>query len=272
MLKKIRIALATFFLAGFFLLFFLPGAPDIFPGLELLVKVQLIPAVLAGSIVIVAVLMLLTLLFGRVYCSVLCPLGLLQESLAAAAPARRFRFRPAASGLRVVVVLLFIAAMVAGLPVLFSLVEPYSLFGRIVANVIAVGRAFWDMASGVDTPRMWTTGFAPLSAALALFAIIAFMALKHGRLWCNSICPVGTFLGYLSRFALFRVHIDESACVGCGRCERVCKASCIDSGGHQVDASRCVVCFNCISVCSHRAVNFAPSDKKFRLFYRSAGS
>lgn len=272
MLKKIRIALATLCLAGFFLLFFLPGAPDIFPGLELLARVQLIPAVLAGSGVIVAVLMLLTLLFGRVYCSVLCPLGLFQNSIALAAPAGKFRFRPADYGLRVIVLLFFIAAMAAGLPIIFSLAEPYSIFGRITANVITAGRTLWGMASGVDTPHMWMTGFAPLAAALALFAVIAFMALKYGRLWCNSICPVGTFLGYLSRFALFRVHIDESACVGCGRCERVCKASCIDSGGHQVDASRCVACFNCISVCSHRTVDFAPSGKKFRLFYRSAGS
>lgn len=271
-LKKIRIALAALCLAVFFLLFLLPGAPDLFPGLEWLARVQAVPAVLSGSLVIVAVIMLLTLLFGRVYCSVVCPLGLLQDVLALAALAVRFRFRPAASRLRVVVALLFIVAMAAGLPIFFSLVEPYSLFGRIVANIVAAGRAFWGMASGSGAALPWTTGTIPAATALALFAIIAVMAVKYGRLWCNTLCPVGTLLGCLSRFALFRVHIDDSACVGCGRCEKVCKASCLDSKGHQADASRCVACFNCISVCRHQAVTFAPFGKKFRLFYRSAGS
>lgn len=264
MLKKIRIALATLCLAGFFLLFLIPGAPDIFPGLELSAKMQLIPAVLAGSIVAVAVLMLLTLLCGRVYCSVLCPLGLLQDFLALTAPAGRFRFRPAASGLRVVAVLFFIAAMAAGVPVLFSLVEPYSLFGRIVANVIAAGRAFRGMASGSNASLPWTTGAVPMATALVLFAVIAFMAWKYGRLWCNTVCPVGAFLGCLSRFALFRIRIADSACVGCGRCEKVCPSSCIDSKSRRVDASRCVACCNCMSVCRHQAVTFIVSGKKLR--------
>lgn len=262
MLKKIRIALATLCLAGFFLLFLIPGAPDIFPGLELLAKMQLIPAVLAGSIVVVAVLMLLTLLFGRVYCSVLCPLGLLQDFLALIAPARRFRFRAAACRFRIIVLLLFIAAMAAGLPVLFSLVEPYSLFGRIVANSIAAGRAFWGMASGSDVSLSWTTGTLPMATALVLFAVIALMAWKAGRLWCTTVCPVGAFLGCLSRFALFRIRIDGSACIGCGRCEKICKSSCIDFKRRQVDASRCVACFNCLSACRHQAVIFRLLGKK----------
>ena len=181
MLKKIRIALATLCLVGFLLLFFVPGAPDVFPGLELLAKVQLIPAVLSGSIVVVVVLMLVTLIFGRMYCSVLCPLGLLQDILALAAPVRRFRFRPAARRFRAAVLFLFIVAMAAGLPVLFSLVEPYSIFGRIVANIIAAGHAFWGVVSGSDVSLAWTTGTIPMVTALVLFAMVQY------RLPCGGV-------------------------------------------------------------------------------------
>lgn len=262
MLKTLRIVLAALCFTGFFLLFFIPDAPNLIPGLEFLAKVQLIPAVLSGSFAVVGGLILLTGLFGRVYCSVLCPLGLMQDILAVAASAKRFRFRKAASTLRNIVLFLFAAAMLAGVPILFSLVEPYSVFGRILANAVSAERAFLSRMTGFGESLSWTTGVGPAVMALVLFFVIAVMAWKWGRLWCNSVCPVGTFLGWLSRFALFRIHINASTCVGCGRCEKVCKSSCIDFERHKVDASRCVSCFNCMTVCSRHSIQFTSSSKK----------
>lgn len=255
MLKKIRIVLAAINLAGFFLLFLQPVAPDVFPWLEWLPKVQVIPGILSGYMIIFALIILFTLFFGRVYCSILCPLGLFQDIVAlSASSTTRLGFMKAKPWLRATVMVIFIASLVAGLPALFSLFEPYSIFGRIIACFISSGRAIWRIVCG-DTIS-FSIGFMPMMISFAMFAVISFMAIKHGRLWCNTMCPVGTILGYLSRFALFKIYIDKNACVRCGLCERICKSSCIDSSKYRIDASRCVVCFTCIKKCKHNAITF----------------
>ena len=88
------------------------------------------------------------------------------------------------------------------------------------------------------------------------------MAWKHGRTWCNTICPVGTVLGLLSRFSLFKVRIDSDRCNGCGLCATKCKAACINSKEHAVDYSRCVDCFDCLGACKQKALVYNPSLKK----------
>ena len=87
---------------------------------------------------------------------------------------------------------------------------------------------------------VWQKGLAALAAAVATLAIIGVLAWRKGRLWCTAVCPVGTFLGFFSRFALLRPRIEESACKNCGLCEKACKSGCIDAAAQAVDTSRCV--------------------------------
>ena len=70
------------------------------------------------------------------------------------------------------------------------------------------------------------------------------------------ICPVGTFLGLISKISIFRIQFDESACTRCGRCAIRCKSSCIDFLKADVDVSRCVGCFNCIHTCQDKAISY----------------
>lgn len=98
--------------------------------------------------------------------------------------------------------------------------------------------------------------------SIVTLAIIGILAWKHGRTWCNTICPVGTVLGLLSRFSLFKVRIDKNKCNGCGLCATKCKAACIDSKKHTIDYSRCVDCFDCLESCSKHALVYSPIVSK----------
>ena len=95
-----------------------------------------------------------------------------------------------------------------------------------------------------------------LIAALELIAVIIF-AWRSGRGYCNTICPVGTFLGLISRFSLFKPVINLEKCNSCGSCGRHCKASCINTKAHEIDYSRCVVCMDCINNCSQGAISYS---------------
>ena len=94
-----------------------------------------------------------------------------------------------------------------------------------------------------------------LTGLLTLVLIFA-CAWLWGRAYCNTVCPVGTTLGLVSRFALFRPVIDTDKCTSCGRCERGCRSSCIDAKAHKIDASRCVNCFDCLDNCQEGALTY----------------
>ena len=95
-----------------------------------------------------------------------------------------------------------------------------------------------------------------LIIAAATLVLLFILAWKHGRTYCNTICPVGTFLSLASRNSVFKVRFDEEKCRNCSMCSKNCKASCIDYKNHRIDYSRCVVCGDCISSCKFGALKY----------------
>ena len=272
MLRKIRIILASIFFIGVTLLF-LDFTGTIHAWLGWMAKVQFLPAVLALNFGVVAVLVVLTLLFGRVYCSVICPLGVMQDVISwihgKTKKKNRFRFSysPAKNWLRYGVLALFVIALIAGLHSLVALVAPYSAYGRIASNLLAPlyqwGNNFFAwIAERADSyafysTEVWIRSWATFAVAAATFAVVAVLAWKNGRTWCNTICPVGSFLGFFSRFSVFAPVIDTDKCRNCGLCGKQCKSSCINMKEHMIDYSRCVACMDCIETCKEGAISFA---------------
>jgi ferredoxin len=91
---------------------------------------------------------------------------------------------------------------------------------------------------------------------LIAFFSVGILALLRGRLFCNTICPVGSLLGLLSKFSVFKVILDDSQCTSCGLCEKACKSQCINSKEKTIDHSRCVTCFNCLDRCNKKGVKY----------------
>ena len=272
MLRKIRIILASLFFIGVTLLF-LDFTGTIHAWLGWMAKVQFLPAVLALNFGVVAALLALTLIFGRVYCSVICPLGVMQDIISwihgKTKKKNRFRFSysPAKNWLRYGVLAVFVIALVAGLHSLVALVAPYSAYGRIASNLLAPvyqwGNNFFAwIAERADSyafysTEVWIKSGATFAVAAVTFIVVAVLAWKHGRTWCNTICPVGSVLGFFSKFSLFAPVIDTEKCRNCGLCGKQCKASCIDTKGHKIDYSRCVACMDCIDSCKDGAIHYA---------------
>lgn len=270
MLRKIRITLAAIFFTLITLLFLdFTGTLHVWFGW--MAKVQFLPAVLALNVGVVVALVLLTLLFGRVYCSIICPLGVFQDIVSHISGKRkkhkfRFSYSPAKNWLRYTVLGLFIIALLAGIGSFVALLAPYSSYGRIVSNLFAPvwqwGNNFLAyLAERADSyafysTDVWIKSLPTFIVAAVTFVVLIILAWRNGRTYCNTICPVGTVLGALSRFALFQPVIDKSKCNACGLCSRKCKAACIDGKNHQIDYSRCVSCMNCIETCTHGAIKY----------------
>ena len=272
MLRKIRVTLAIIFFTVITLLF-LDFTGTIHAWFGWMAKIQFLPAILALNAGVVIILMILTLVFGRIYCSVICPLGVLQDIVSWINGRRgrkhrmRFSWSPAKSWLRYGVLALFIVAIVAGIGSFAALLEPYSAYGRIVSNLFAPlyqwgNNVLAYIAERVDSyafysKDVWLKNIPTFIIAAVTFVIIVVLAWRNGRTWCNTICPVGTMLGWLSRYSLLSVKIHKDKCTSCGLCTRGCKASCIDYKGHAIDYSRCVACMDCIDNCTHGAISYS---------------
>lgn len=270
MLRKIRITLAAICFVAVTLLFLdFTGTLHLWFGW--LAKIQFLPAVLALNFVVIAILLVLTLLFGRIYCSVICPLGIFQDCVSNLSSKRkgkkaRFSYSKEIKWLRYGVLVLFVIALVAGLNALVALLAPYSAYGRMVQSLLA---PVWQWGNNLlawiaerqdsyafVTKDVWLKSLPTLIVAAVTFVVVVVLAWRNGRTYCNTICPVGTTLSFFSRFAMFRPVIDKSKCKSCHACERKCKAACIDVDNHKIDYSRCVDCFDCIDSCRLGALKY----------------
>ena len=268
MLRKIRIALGSVFFIGLTLLF-LDFTGTLHHWLGWLAKVQALEAVLALNVVIIAGLALLTFIFGRIYCSIICPLGVMQDIfgwLGKKAKKNRYTYSKEVKWLRYGMLVVFLAGLLAGVGTLAQILAPYSAFGRIATmvlqpvymacnNVLAAIAEHYESYAfyGVD---VWMKSLPVFVIALLTLIILAVLSWRNGRTYCNTICPVGTVLSFISRFSILKIHFDEDKCKNCSLCTKNCKAACIDFKNHQVDYSRCVVCGDCIKSCKFGALKY----------------
>ncbi len=271
-LRVLRIIFAIFIFVPI-LLFFVDFA-DILPyKLNRLLQVQLIPAAFTGATVILIILFLLTLFFGRIYCSVFCPAGILQDIMNRIAcigkkkkkGKMRFSYHKPVNWLRYGLLTITVALALFGITWLCMLLDPYSNFGRIATNifrpaVIRVNNIMAEVLTSMGNYTLYnesvhisTTAFV---SALIVFLIFSVMVYFRGRLFCNTICPVGALLSLVSRYSFFRITFNEELCNNCRSCEYSCKAEAIDSENMMVDASRCVTCFNCTSACTKNGLKY----------------
>lgn len=269
MLRKIRISLAVFFIVCISLVFLdFTGTAARWMGW--MAKIQLLPAILALNVGVIAVLIVMTLILGRVYCSVICPLGVMQDFFAwlgKKSRKNRYSYSPAMNWLRYSILAVMAVALILGIGSIVAILAPYSAYGRIVQNLlspiwIAANNLLASWAERNDSYAfysvdIWIRSGIVFAVAAATLLILAFLAWRNGRTYCNTVCPVGTLLSFFARYSLFRPVIDKSRCVSCNLCSRNCKSACIDISSHSIDYSRCVACMDCIGKCHKNAISFS---------------
>ena len=272
MLKKIRTILAAVFFVLITLLF-LDFTGTLHQWLSWMAKIQFLPAVMALNVVVVVALIALTLVFGRIYCSIICPLGVFQDILARLRRKKnKYSYSKEVKWLRYPVLVVFVLAGVAGIGSLFQLLAPYSSYGRIATMIF---QPIWKLGNNllamlaermdsyafysIDT---WMRSLPVLIIAVLTLVVLVVLAWRGGRTYCNTICPVGTILSFFARFSWLKIHFDEDKCKNCSLCSKNCKAACIDFKTHTVDYSRCVACGNCIESCKFGALRYIHKSGK----------
>jgi polyferredoxin len=223
------------------------------------------------------VTLVLTLLFGRVWCGWLCPLGTLLEWVRF--PARAWTPRPFWRKVKYFVLIVILAMSLFGSLTLLVF-DPITLFTRTMTTVIlpalnhavtAVETALYPVAffrpviswvervlRGPVLPVIQPAFSGSAFIFLLFLGVLALDALAD-RFWCRYLCPLGGLLGLISKVALFR-PVVQPACNRCGHCVRACRLDAIDtSTGYDIIASECTVCLDCLAACPEDGIGFRLS-------------
>ena len=198
---------------------------------------------------VVGLLLLFSLLLGRVICGFLCPFGLLQELLHKI-PTKKVQKSPLTRGLsrlKYAVLLLFVLGIPAwfafrGLPLpgFCKFICPAgTLEGAVLLLLHPANSALRAMIGGLF---WWKCGLMLLILTACVFVFRAF---------CRFLCPLGALYGLMAKLALLGVKLDEGRCTGCGACLRACPVDI-----RRVGDSECVHCGSCIDLCPARAISF----------------
>jgi ferredoxin len=281
-LRELRIIISVVFLLALSLIFL--DLKEAFPAWlrDSFLFLQFIPSIINITTAIAwmglgfLVVIILTLLFGRVYCSFICPLGILQDVITRIAnifrkKKRRFKFLKARNILRYSILAVVTAASLSGFIIILGWLDPFSIFGRFMTHglrplYIYINNGVSSLLYGWNIYSLHPLEFraynwSSLGAVLALMTIVVWMSAAYGRQYCNTICPVGTFLGFLSKASLYKIKLDHQLCNSCGLCQSACKAGCIDAKERSVDTSRCVACYNCLTACKSNGVLYQAKLK-----------
>lgn len=219
----------------------------------------------------------ISLIFGRLYCSFLCPLGMLQDIIIALSGKvgwrRNHSFQSPQNLLRYSILILTILTAALGAMSLLNFLDPYSIFARTITHLLEPFTV-WAYNTSISflhvfdiyvfdkklpsvPPVIW-------GVAAAFFFLITGMSLTSGRLYCNTLCPVGTLLGLVARISFFKLALNRTSCNACGRCASVCKAGCINTEEMTIDQSRCISCFNCLEACTQSSIRYSSALGKHR--------
>ena len=285
-IKLLRVVFSAALLAGFTFLF-LDFSDKVSPvwyrrllSLEFIPSLDLFIQSVVHGLALTAwgwlIVLVLTLLFGRVYCSFLCPLGILQDVISFASRKWKFRKRPfrfkykkPLNWVRYPVLIVGLVSLLFCGTLLVNLLDPYSNFGRIVSDLlrplyIRGNNALAGLLEKMGSYALYPIDLIkdnPFTLIIPVIVIVALLTLAtvRGRIWCNSVCPVGTLLGLVSKVSLFRPVITPDVCNRCTKCLQKCKAECINIKAQKVDTTRCVGCFNCVSTCEKGAIRYRLS-------------
>lgn len=263
-LRTLRIILAVIFLAASVGALFIPGG--FVPQNGLAWRVQIVPSALGATLGATLFWIVMSFIAGRIYCSTVCPIGTLSDLTLWLR--RRVSKKPVVFSykepirlgwerltLSTQILILYMLSLIFGLLVVCYVLEPWNMLRNLasVVNPEATSMTWGRLGIG--------SGIGVVAGIVSVGGMLVWSWFS-GRLFCNTVCPIGCVLGATGNMQLFHIEIDPGKCINCMKCEEVCPAECVKVVSRYVDNHRCVRCFDCLQVCPNDAIRIQANRNR----------
>ena len=239
---------------------------------------------LYGRVAFALILIAGAIIIGRFFCGWICPLGAINHFFSSFKPERKGMKRIESNRFKkwmhvkyyilfAMLALALFTSLQAGLldPIPFLV---RSLATGIMPAVDYAARGVLDACYSTDSAILHgvaNIGYTVLGGTIlsykpqyfnhgviigVIFLFILVMNRFITRFWCRGICPLGAFLGLISRYSIFGMKKAHVNCDDCNRCLLHCQGGCDPQGRIPVKQADCLLCFNCEGVCPKNAVKF----------------
>jgi len=199
---------------------------------------QYLQRIYASSFILLGIIIVLTVIFGRVFCSFLCPLGAIQEWIRGLGrmlgirkdlelPAQLDRY---ARYLKYVVLAVIVYFSYTAGDLVFRAYDPFNA-------LMHLGEEFDAKIVGYS-----------------ILGILLVVSLFSKNIWCRYFCPLGAFLGIIRKISPFRIKRNETSCIGCGKCDTICPAGLDISTVKEVNSADCISCLGCVKNCPNSSL------------------
>ena len=263
-LKKVRIVYQVFFLTLFFTLLGMTSQ-SMLGGYPVSIFLEADPLVALGTMLAshtlylglawAAVIVGITLIFGRIFCSWICPLGIINHISGLIFPRKKTDEQKVAENrprkfydLKYYLLIFFLVTAAFG-SLQIGLMDPICLLVRSFST--SIFPAGHELSPRLYPQLNFNWGW--VIGGIFLAIVVANRIIP--RFWCRALCPLGALLGVLSRFSLFRIHRSLDKCTNCNKCVESCDGAAEPQA--TTKQSECLMCFNCISDCPHDALSYA---------------
>lgn len=215
------------------------------------------------SFYVLGFLMLFGTLFGRLICGFLCPFGLIQDLLYRI-PLPKLKIpRMIDRGMRYIkyaVLCVFVIALPLLLTNDYGIGSPYFCEWICPAGTLEGGIPLLTANEALRS-----SAGALFLQKLAILICCASASVFVFRPFCKYLCPLGAVYSLFNRFSLYQLKLDKDGCVGCGKCEAVCKMNVRVQS--DICSGECIRCGECIRVCPTGAIKsefagFSPEKIK----------
>ena len=201
----------------------------------------------------------LTIVFGRFFCSWVCPFGSLhhfvgflshrKKKIAEKIQLNKYRKAQCIKYFVLIVFLSMAAFPSIAATLQTGLLDPIPLITRSF-NLVLLPIADRSVNLASVMGRFYEGAW----LILVIFFTAVLLNLAIPRFYCRFICPLGALFAILSRFAIWRIGKNQTECIDCKLCEKSCEGGCEPAGNIKI--SECVLCFNCLDDCKENIISY----------------
>lgn len=199
---------------------------------------------------VVGMILLFSILFGRVICGWICPFGFLQDLI------YRFPFYK-----RKLILPFNIQRYIKhGFLIFFVLIFPIAFIGDFGYGTLWYCKYFCPagtLEAGIINlplrPELKELVGKLFLIKVFILVIVFVLCIIELRFFCKNLCPLGLMYGLFNRFSIFQLSWSEKTCSACSLCEKVCPMDLAIPKG--LNSAECIRCLNCLKVCPTKAIN-----------------